>query len=43
LRPGFESGELKVAELDAVPFSQAVEVYKQIAMGAVKRKQVLVF
>jgi NADPH2:quinone reductase len=43
LRPGFESGVLKVAELDAVPFERGVEVYENIASSAIKRKQVLVF
>ena len=42
LRPGFESGALKVAELDSVPFDRAVEAYEKVATGAVKRKQVLV-
>jgi NADPH:quinone reductase-like Zn-dependent oxidoreductase len=43
LRPGFESGVLKVAEIDAVPFDRAVEAYEKVAQGAGKRKQVLVF
>jgi NADPH:quinone reductase-like Zn-dependent oxidoreductase len=43
LRPGFESGALKVAEIDAVPFDRAVEAYEKVAKGAVRRKQVLVF
>jgi NADPH2:quinone reductase len=43
LRPGFETGILKLPEIEIVPFEKAVDAYSRMAAGQTKTKQVLGF
>jgi NADPH:quinone reductase len=43
LRPGFETGVLKPAAIEIVPFEKAVDAYGRLAAGQTKAKQVLSF
>jgi NADPH:quinone reductase-like Zn-dependent oxidoreductase len=43
LRPGFETGVLKPAAIEIVPFEKAVDAYGRVAAGQTKAKQVLSF
>lgn len=43
LRLGFETGALKPAPIEIVPFEQAVNAYSRVAAGQAKAKQVLSF
>jgi NADPH2:quinone reductase len=43
LQPGFETGVLKPAPIEIVPFEQAVDAYSRVAAGQAKAKQVLSF
>jgi NADPH:quinone reductase len=43
LRPGFESGILRPAEVESVAFEKAVEAYERVAGRETKRKLVLSF
>jgi D-arabinose 1-dehydrogenase-like Zn-dependent alcohol dehydrogenase len=40
---GFETGALKPAPIEIVPFEQAVDAYSRVAAGQAKAKQVLSF
>jgi NADPH:quinone reductase len=42
LRLGFEGGHLHTPEMDERPFEQAIQVYKDLDEGRVRKKQVLV-
>jgi NADPH2:quinone reductase len=43
LRPGFETGILKLPEIEIVPFEKAVDACSRMAAGQTKTKQVLGF
>jgi NADPH2:quinone reductase len=43
LRPGFESGSLKLPPIEIVPFEKAVDAYTRVAAGQAKAKLVLSF
>jgi NADPH:quinone reductase-like Zn-dependent oxidoreductase len=43
LHPGFETGVLKPAAIEIVPFEKAVDAYGRMAAGQTKAKQVLSF
>jgi len=43
LRPGFETGVLKPASIEIVPFEKAVDAYSRMAARQAKAKQVLSF
>jgi NADPH:quinone reductase-like Zn-dependent oxidoreductase len=43
LRPGFETGVLKVPPIEVVPFEKAVDAYSRMAAGQAKAKLVLNF
>jgi NADPH:quinone reductase-like Zn-dependent oxidoreductase len=43
LRPGFETGVLKLTPLEIVPFEKAVDAYSRVAARHAKAKQVLSF
>ena len=43
LRPGFETGALKLLPIEIVVFEKAVEAYSRVAAGQAKAKQVLSF
>jgi NADPH:quinone reductase len=43
LQPGFETGVLRPAPTETVPFEKAVHAYNQLAAGQAKAKQVLSF
>jgi NADPH:quinone reductase len=43
LRPGFETGVLKLASIEIVPFEKAVDAYSRVAARHTKAKQVLSF
>jgi len=43
LRPGFETGALKLPPIEIVPFEKAVDAYSRMAAGQAKAKLVLSF
>ena len=43
LRPGFETGVLKLTPIEIVPFEKAVDAYSRVAARHAKAKQVLSF
>ena len=43
LRPGFESGMLTAPDIEMVPFENAVDAYRRLALGASGKKYVLSF
>jgi NADPH:quinone reductase-like Zn-dependent oxidoreductase len=43
LRPGFETGALKLPPIEIVPFEKAVDAYSRMATGQAKAKLVLSF